>query len=92
VRLHWVRRLGSAVWSGGLLRQRALHSDAVYRVHRVSGPIVEAEVVAAPGLAPGTRLRMTAAAAAAMKPVPRASIAGRRFRLGSHARNMHRAA
>ncbi len=92
MRLHWIRRLGSAVWSGGLLRQRALYSDAIYRVLRVSGQIVEAEVVAAPGLAPGTQLRMTAAAAAAMKPVPRASVDGRRYRLGSHARQVRRAA
>jgi ornithine cyclodeaminase/alanine dehydrogenase-like protein (mu-crystallin family) len=92
VKLHWIRRLGSAAWSGGLLRQRALNSDAVYRVLSVSGPIVEAEVVAAPGLAPGTHVRMTAAAAAAMKPVRRASIARRQFRLGSHARQVRRAA
>ena len=92
MRLHWIRRLGSAAWSGGLLRQRALYSDAIYRVLRVSGQIVEAEVVAAPGLAPGTRLRMTAAAAAAMKPVPRASADGRRYRLDARARRVRRAA
>jgi hypothetical protein len=90
VRLHWVRRLGRAAWSSGLLRQRALYSDAVYRVLRVSGSVVEAEVVAAPGLAPGTRLRLTGDAAAAMRPVPRTSVDARRFRLRSHARDMRR--
>jgi hypothetical protein len=90
VRLHWVRRLGSGAWSGGLVRQRSLYSDAVYRVLRVSDSIVEAEVVAAPGLAPGTRLRMTGAAAAAMRPVTRQSVDGRRFRLGLRAREIRR--
>jgi len=38
----------------------------VYRPIQTRGPIVEVEVVAAPGLQPGTRLQLTAAAVAAM--------------------------
>jgi hypothetical protein len=46
--------------AGRLARQRLLGSDATYRVRRSSGPLVEVEVVAAPALVPGTRLRFTA--------------------------------
>ena len=52
--------------AGGLARQRLLGSDATYRVRRSSGPLVEVEVVAAPALVPGTRLRFTAASVRAM--------------------------
>ena len=58
-------------WKGGselrsehatrLVFQRLLGSDAIYRIGRRSGPLVEVEVIAAPALASGTRLRLTAA-------------------------------
>jgi hypothetical protein len=55
-----------------LVRQRMLGSDAVYRVGRRSGPLVEVEVIAAPALASGTRLRFTTASLGAMaRPVVR---------------------
>jgi hypothetical protein len=52
-----------------VLRHRALCSEALYRPIQTRGPIVEVEVVAAPGLQPGTRLQLTAAAVAAMSAV-----------------------
>ena len=55
-----------------LVRQRMLGSDAVYRVGPRSGPLVEVEVIAAPALVTGTRLRFTAASLGAMaRPVVR---------------------
>ena len=66
-------------WTGGsefrsdpvrLVRQRMLGTDAIYRVGRSSGKLVEVEVVAAPALTPGMRLRLSAASVRAMaKPV-----------------------
>lgn len=44
-----------------LVRQRLLGSDAIYRIGRRSGALVEVEVIAAPALRSGTRLRLTAA-------------------------------
>ena len=69
-------------WKGGtefrgddavrLVRHRMLGTDAVYRVGRSSGELVEVEVVAAPALTPGMRLRLTTASVRAMaKPVVR---------------------
>jgi hypothetical protein len=55
---------------GSVLRQRVLGETAVYRVLGARGQIVEAEAVAVPGLRPGMRLRLTAAAATAMRDVP----------------------
>jgi hypothetical protein len=49
-----------------VLRHSALGSEAVYRVLHTRGSIVQVEVMAAPGLEPGTRLHLTTAAAAAM--------------------------
>ena len=51
---------------GSVLRHRALRSDGVYRVLRRSGATVEVEVIDAPGLAPGMRVRLSDAAALAM--------------------------
>ena len=54
----------------GLLRRRALGSEALYRViGRLDVELVEVEAVSVPGLARGARLRITAAAAAAMERV-----------------------
>jgi hypothetical protein len=50
----------------GVLRHDALGSEAVYRVLRSWGSTVEVEVVSAPGLEPGARHHLTAAAAASM--------------------------
>jgi len=55
-----------------VLRRSALRTDGVYRVLRRSGPTVEVEVITAPGLAPGTHVRLSAEAVRAMKG-PRAS-------------------
>lgn len=50
----------------GLLRHRVLREEALYRVVGAGERLVELEVVRAPGLAPGARLRVTRAAAACM--------------------------
>ena len=49
-----------------VLRRSALRTDGVYRVLRRSGSTVEVEVITAPGLAPGTHVRLSAAAVRAM--------------------------
>ena len=51
---------------GRLVRQRMLGSDAVYLVLDEAEPLVTCEVVAAPGLAPGTRVRLFPDAVRAM--------------------------
>ena len=56
--------------SGCVVRQRVLGETAVFRVLSARGPVVEAEAVAVPGLAPGTLLRLTAAAVTAMRAEP----------------------
>jgi hypothetical protein len=53
-----------------LLRHSVLDGDTLYRVVDVAGDLVEVEVVSAPGLEPGTRLRLTQAAIASMSVVP----------------------
>lgn len=58
--------------NGSVLRQRVLGEAAIYRVLRAHGSLVDAEAVAVPGLRPGTRLRLTAAAASAMHVAPAA--------------------
>jgi len=50
-----------------LLSQRVLGVQARYRVVGVRDGLVELVVVSAPGLAPGARVRVTGAAAAAMR-------------------------
>ncbi len=54
---------------GGLLRRRALGTEAVYRVVAVEGELVEVEVVRAPGLEAGTRVRLALRDARAMEPL-----------------------
>jgi len=49
-----------------LLRHRVLAGEAFYRVVEASAEYVVVEVVSAPGLVPGTRLRFTQAAVAEM--------------------------
>jgi len=49
-----------------LLRHRLLAGEAFYRVLDASAEYVVVEVVSAPGLEPGTRLRFTQAAVAEM--------------------------
>jgi hypothetical protein len=71
-----------------VLRHRALCSEALYRPIHVWGPIVEVEVVAAPGLQPGTRLQLTAAAVAAMRSIAVPSGERRKPWLGA-ARGFH---
>jgi hypothetical protein len=56
-----------------LLRYRALGGEALYRVIDASEDCVEVEVVSAPGLTPGTRIRFTQAAVARMSVVAQAS-------------------
>jgi len=51
----------------GLLRRFALGQEALYRVVDDTPEVVEVEVVSAPGLPSGTRVRFTAAAARAME-------------------------
>jgi hypothetical protein len=66
VRLRDVRPPETPSVAAGVLRQRVLGSEGVYRVLHRSGSTVEAEVIAAPGLEAGARLHLTVAAAAAM--------------------------
>jgi hypothetical protein len=63
-----------------LLRHQVLGQEALYRAVEVIGELVELEVVSAPGLEPGTRLRVTKAAVSRMSVVEEASaeVAGRR--------------
>lgn len=51
---------------GRVLHNRVLDSEGEYREVAQSGPTVELEVVSAPGLAAGTHLHVTTAAARAM--------------------------
>jgi hypothetical protein len=70
-----IRRL--VIGKGGfpqLLRHRVLGGDTLYRVVGVAGELVEVEVVSAPGLDPGTRVRLTQAAIATMSVVPESSL------------------
>lgn len=52
-----------------MLRHRALGTEAVYRVIAAEGELVEVEVVRAPGLEAGTRLRLTQRDARAMEQI-----------------------
>jgi hypothetical protein len=56
-----------ALSTGLLLRRRALGSDSVCRVRSATGPIVEVEVVEAPGMKPGARIDLCIAAARALE-------------------------
>lgn len=56
-----------------LLRHSVLNGHSLYRVLDVAGGLVEVEVVSAPGLKPGTHLRLTQAAIASMSVVPESS-------------------
>jgi hypothetical protein len=53
----------------GLLRHRALGTEAVYRVIDVADRLVSVEVVEAPGLEQGTRFQITRSAANAMQQI-----------------------
>ena len=57
----------------GLLLDRRLGEDALYRVVGVRGEVVEVEVVRAPGLQSGTHIRFTQDAVSHMKVVEEAS-------------------
>jgi hypothetical protein len=61
-----------------LLRHQVLGEEALYRAVEVIGELVELEVVSAPGLEPGTRLRVTKAAVSRMSVVEEAPAGGRR--------------
>jgi hypothetical protein len=52
-----------------LLRHRALEREALYRVVDTTPEYVDVEVVSAPGLTPGARLRFTQKAVAQMSVV-----------------------
>jgi hypothetical protein len=56
-----------ALSPNGLLKHRALGSEAVYRVIDVADRLVSVEVVDAPGLERGTRFQITRRAAKAMQ-------------------------
>jgi hypothetical protein len=59
------------------IRQRMLGSEAVYRVYEEDDSVVTAEVIHAPGLAQGTRVRLLTRAVRAMERfVPAAEPAG----------------
>ena len=61
-----------------LLRHEVLGEEALYRAIEVIGDLVELEVVSAPGLEPGTRLRVTKKAVSRMSVVEEAPAGGRR--------------
>jgi len=61
-----------------LLRHQVLGQEALYRAVDVIGELVELEVVSAPGLEPGTRLRVTKAAVSRMSVVEEAPAGNRR--------------
>jgi hypothetical protein len=54
---------------GHFVRRQALGSVAIYEIVDEGSELVTAEVVAAPGLEPGTRVRMLASAVRAMDEV-----------------------
>lgn len=58
---------GVGVAAGQVRRQTRLGSEAVYVVRDVSGPLVELEVIRAPGLRPGQTFRFTQEAVLAME-------------------------
>ena len=58
----------------GLLLDRRLGEDALYRVIDVSGELVVVEVVRAPGLRSGTQIRFTQDAVSNMKVVEEATV------------------
>lgn len=57
------------------VRHSALGTEALYEIVEETRELVTAEVVAAPGLEPGTRVRMLASAAGAMDEVEPSTIA-----------------
>jgi hypothetical protein len=59
--------LSDTLLAGEILRWRALGTEARYRVLGCSKDTVEVEVLDAPALAPGTRLRLTAEVAYAAR-------------------------
>lgn len=88
-RVNSVRRgTSSRLSADDLLRHEGLGTQSAYRVVAVCGPTVEVEVVGAPGVTPGTRMRITLRAARAMRcetvGVPRESH-GRHRRSGRRA-------
>jgi hypothetical protein len=70
---HRLLRLPSVVMAvspGDQLRRRALGTQAVYTVVAIEGDLIVVEVVRAPGLSAGRRLKFTARDAQAMERVP----------------------
>jgi hypothetical protein len=57
------RRMRRIPAAGEVLQRRMLGSEARYRVLETAPETVDVEVLAAPGLAPGTHLRLSAATA-----------------------------
>jgi hypothetical protein len=49
----------SSLAVGQTRRQSRLGSEALYRIRECNGPLVEVEVVRAPGLSEGQRFRLT---------------------------------
>jgi hypothetical protein len=71
---------------GELIRNTVLGSVATYRVCAHAGDLVDVEVVDAPGLERGQRLRLTADAVRAMEHLGEASPASLRGRLSRRPR------
>ena len=69
MRLRHVYPVGNAMLTGQVLRHRALGSEGTYRVLESRGSVVELEVIAVPGLLPGTHVQVCTSAARAMEPV-----------------------
>lgn len=67
--------MSAASPSRRFVSQRLLGSEAIYEILDELDGLVSAEVIAAPGLESGMRLRLTASAACAMERVPAERIA-----------------
>ena len=69
------------------VRNRMLGTEALYELLDERGELVTAEVLDAPGLAPGTRVRLLASATRAMEPIDPAEpvFAARLAARGRHA-------
>jgi hypothetical protein len=72
----WERRLDKRT---RFVRQCRLGSEAVYEIVEVSGDIVTADVVSAPGLEAGQRVRLMAKAVRAMERVELPELASARL-------------
>ena len=87
-----IRQVRSPLVAGQMLRHRALRCESLYRVLDARGSVVRLEVVDAPGLRPGTAVRLSRAATRAMELVRLDADSRRRVLLAAPARHTARPA